>query len=144
MPKKLYRSKKDRMISGVCGGLAEYLNIDPTLVRIGFIALAFLTFFTLLIGYFLCVILIPEADGDNDSSSTNETSKEYTEEKTNVEKGASDQRNRQVLGICLIGIGAFVFLRRFIWWFDGSMFWSIAIIGVGLAFVFMSSNKKNL
>lgn len=32
-PKRLYRSKKDRMIAGVCGGLAEYFNIDPVIVR---------------------------------------------------------------------------------------------------------------
>ncbi|HSW70450.1 MAG TPA: PspC domain-containing protein [Gammaproteobacteria bacterium] len=34
MQKKLYRSKSDRMIAGVCGGLAEYFNIDPVIVRI--------------------------------------------------------------------------------------------------------------
>jgi phage shock protein C len=34
MTKKLYRSKTDRKIAGVCGGLAEYFDIDPTIVRI--------------------------------------------------------------------------------------------------------------
>lgn len=33
-PKRFYRSSKDKKIAGVCGGLAEYFNIDPTLVRI--------------------------------------------------------------------------------------------------------------
>ena len=37
-PKKLYRSKKDRMIAGVCGGLAEYFHVDSTLVRLLFVA----------------------------------------------------------------------------------------------------------
>lgn len=32
--KKLYRSRKNRMLCGVCGGIGEYLNIDPTLVRL--------------------------------------------------------------------------------------------------------------
>lgn len=32
--KRLYRSKSDRMIAGVCGGIAQYFNIDPTLVRL--------------------------------------------------------------------------------------------------------------
>jgi phage shock protein C len=64
MTKKLYRSRKDRMISGVCGGIAEYLNIDSTLVRIVFAILAIGTFFTLLVAYFICVIVIPEKDGD--------------------------------------------------------------------------------
>lgn len=38
--KKLYRSFKNRMLGGVSAGLGEYLNIDPTLVRLGFVALA--------------------------------------------------------------------------------------------------------
>jgi phage shock protein C len=33
-PKKLYRSRKDRMIGGVCGGLAQYFTIDPTVIRL--------------------------------------------------------------------------------------------------------------
>ena len=33
-PKKLYRSRKERMIGGVCGGLAQYFNADPTIIRI--------------------------------------------------------------------------------------------------------------
>lgn len=35
--KKLYRSEKDKMIAGVCAGLAEYLNMDPTLIRVIFL-----------------------------------------------------------------------------------------------------------
>lgn len=38
--KRLYRSRSDRMIGGVCGGLGDYLNIDPTLVRLAFAILA--------------------------------------------------------------------------------------------------------
>jgi len=34
MPKKLYRSRSNRVLFGVCGGLAEYFNIDPTIVRV--------------------------------------------------------------------------------------------------------------
>ena len=38
-PKRLYRSKNEKMIAGVCGGLASYFNVDPTLVRLIFILL---------------------------------------------------------------------------------------------------------
>jgi phage shock protein C len=37
-PRRLYRSNRDKMIGGVCGGLGEHFNIDPTLVRLAFIA----------------------------------------------------------------------------------------------------------
>ncbi len=38
-PRRLYRSRSERMVSGVCGGLAEYFNVDPTLVRLAFVLL---------------------------------------------------------------------------------------------------------
>ena len=38
--KKLFRSRENRMICGVCGGVAEYFNIDPTLVRLGWVLVA--------------------------------------------------------------------------------------------------------
>ena len=40
--RKLYRSNTNRMLAGVCGGLAEYFNLDPTLVRVLFVLLAVL------------------------------------------------------------------------------------------------------
>ena len=57
--KKLYRSKKNRVIAGVCGGIAEYFNIDPTLVRLLWI------FFVIIWGsgilaYIIAWIVIPE------------------------------------------------------------------------------------
>lgn len=39
--KRLYRSRTERMIAGVCGGLADYFDIDPTLVRLAFVLLVF-------------------------------------------------------------------------------------------------------
>lgn len=37
MNQRLYKSNEDKMIDGVCGGIAEYFNIDPTLVRLGWV-----------------------------------------------------------------------------------------------------------
>jgi phage shock protein C len=39
-PRKLYRSQSQRMLAGVCGGLAEYFNVDATLIRVLFLVLA--------------------------------------------------------------------------------------------------------
>ena len=36
-PKRLYRSRKDRIVCGVCGGVANYFNVDPTLIRLAFV-----------------------------------------------------------------------------------------------------------
>ena len=59
MQKKLYRSVKDRKLAGVCGGIAEYLNMDPTVVRILW-AIISLFAFVGVIAYIVCAFLIPE------------------------------------------------------------------------------------
>jgi phage shock protein C len=56
--RKLYRSRTDRKLGGVCGGLAEYFNLDPTLLRVLFIVLAVLGGSGLII-YLAMWILVP-------------------------------------------------------------------------------------
>lgn len=56
---QLYRSKTDRKIAGVCGGLAEYFNIDPLLVRIAFFVFALCATAGLWV-YLLLWLLVPE------------------------------------------------------------------------------------
>lgn len=58
--KKLYLSK-DKKIAGVCGGVGEYFDIDPTLIRLGLIVLTVLTgILPGIIGYIIAVIIIPK------------------------------------------------------------------------------------
>lgn len=57
--KRLYRSRKDRMIAGVCGGLASYIGIDPTLVRLLFVLGLFAVGGTFL-AYIIMMVVIPE------------------------------------------------------------------------------------
>lgn len=59
--KKLYRSMKNRKIAGVCGGLAEYFNMDPTIVRVIYVILIFTTLIApALFAYIVGAIIIPE------------------------------------------------------------------------------------
>jgi phage shock protein C len=60
-PKRLYRSSDQRMLIGVCGGLAEYFDIDPTIVRILFILLIFAGFSGPLL-YIALAIIMPSED----------------------------------------------------------------------------------
>lgn len=57
--KRLYRSRENRMIGGVCSGLGEYFTIDPTLVRLLFILFA-LTGGSGLLAYLIMLLVIPE------------------------------------------------------------------------------------
>lgn len=57
---RLYRSRTERMVGGVLGGVATYLGVDPTWVRIGFVLLGLLTGFPALVVYIVAMIVIPE------------------------------------------------------------------------------------
>jgi phage shock protein C len=59
--KRLYRSRDQRMLAGVCGGIADYLGMDPTIVRLVTVLLGIVSFGTALIGYIIAAIIIPEA-----------------------------------------------------------------------------------
>lgn len=63
MKKKIYRSRNDKKLAGVCAGFAEYFGIDPTIVRLLFV------FFVLwagtgLLAYIICALVIPEEPED--------------------------------------------------------------------------------
>ena len=58
--KKLYKSNQNKMIDGVCGGIAEYFGIDPTLVRLAVVVLSLMGF-SGVIAYILAAIIIPRA-----------------------------------------------------------------------------------
>ena len=64
MNKKLYRSKCDRKLLGICGGIAEYFQIDPTIVRLIW-ALATVFGFAGLLAYIVCALVIPEKGDGN-------------------------------------------------------------------------------
>lgn len=59
MKKRLYRSKNDRKLAGVCGGVAEYFGIDPTIVRVIWALLAFF-YGTSLLLYLIMAFVVPE------------------------------------------------------------------------------------
>ncbi len=60
--KRLYRSLKNRMITGVCGGIGEYINIDPTIVRLIWVIGSFISFGAGLIIYIIAAFIIPEEE----------------------------------------------------------------------------------
>jgi len=58
--KKLYRSQKEKMVGGVCGGLGEFLGVDPTLVRLAFVLLTIFGGSGILI-YIIMWLIVPPA-----------------------------------------------------------------------------------
>ena len=65
--KRLYRSTKYRMIGGVCGGIAEYFDIDPTIIRLLYVLLSLFTAcFPGVILYLICLFVMPNDPGFTD------------------------------------------------------------------------------
>ncbi|MDD6308991.1 MAG: PspC domain-containing protein [Clostridia bacterium] len=58
MDKRLYKSNENKMINGVCGGIAEYFNMDPTLIRLGWVLFCALGG-SGIIAYIIAAIIIP-------------------------------------------------------------------------------------
>jgi phage shock protein C len=58
---RLTRSRDDRMLAGVCGGIADYLGVDATIVRLVAVLLGIFSAGTALIGYLIAAIIIPDA-----------------------------------------------------------------------------------
>lgn len=82
--KRLYRSRREKKIGGVCGGVAEYFEVDPTLVRLAAIIFIFATGGGGLIAYFIAWAIIPDRPSDftgrPERKRSENSSKNYYEE----------------------------------------------------------------
>lgn len=59
MDKKLYLSRNNKVLAGVCGGIGEYFNVDPTLIRIIFVLMLFVSRFLFVLLYIILWAVIP-------------------------------------------------------------------------------------
>ena len=120
---RLTRSETDKMIAGVCGGLAEYLSLDPVWVRLLFVLLLFASG----IGgpiYLVLWVIMPREAVVGESGST-------------VLQDNFDDLSQTVsskVGTILILFGIYFLLSQLGWfhWVNGVVFWSIALIGGGI------------
>lgn len=64
MEKKLYRSRKNRLLAGICGGLGDYFGVDPTVVRLIMVVAAIFSFGAGLLFYLIAWLIVPEAPAE--------------------------------------------------------------------------------
>ncbi|NLL05705.1 MAG: PspC domain-containing protein [Clostridiaceae bacterium] len=154
MGNKMKRSKHDKVVAGVCGGIAEYLNIDSTIIRLGFV---FATFFGGIgpIAYIIAIFVMPENAGyipkgfydDDKNMNAEDNMDEYDVDKdfTNVmgDDMTSIEHNpgksSTFVGISLILLGVIILIKRFIPDFKDIM--PIFLVIIGLLIVFRSRRK---
>lgn len=68
--KRLYRSKKEQMLGGICGGLAEYIDVDPSIIRLVFVVLIVLSGGLFLLVYIAAWVIVPVSPEESMSQTT--------------------------------------------------------------------------
>lgn len=91
--KGLYRSRKNRLLGGVCGGVAEYFNVDPVLVRIIAIVIGLITGPVILVAYVVAWIIVPERPTEKppDKGNRSVIDTDYEVDSENPDEGAQHQ-----------------------------------------------------
>ena len=142
MTKQLFRSRKNKLIGGVCGGLAEYFDIDPVIVRVIFI-ITTIGWGLGFVAYIILWIIVPISEVIPVNFSNVEpapAAEEFIMEK----KEKSSEARKQIAALVLIAIGGIWLLDNLIPFCDMWQFWPILLIGLGLLILLrtpLTSNK---
>lgn len=136
--KKIYRSRTDKVISGVCGGIGKYFGIDPTIVRIIW-AIFIFAMGTGVLAYILAMIIIPvePVDGEPVETKADGTVDLYRSEKASV--NINSRTVLLVFGSVILAIGILFLIVTLFgsvgWVFSigSKIFWPLVIIGAGVA-----------
>ncbi len=145
--KRIYRIRKGKVLAGVCGGLSEYLNIDPSLVRIIAVLAGFAMFPWVVMTYIAAAIVIPEKkEGFDGFTAEAEEDEQYTGETNNYEnKPFIDQKKSQLIfGGSIIAIGALLLLKNisnFFTWINFGTIFAIGMVAAGIYILFIKRNN---
>ncbi len=158
MQKRIYRSRNDRIIAGICSGIAKYFEIDPAIVRIIFLLLFFFKGIGI-IAYFIMWIVIPAEPYESkvynmgtggkpyeENSDVDVEEAEIIEEKTNENSDTKHapenpkKDNRYTIGIILIILGGIFLLEQIFPQISMEIFFPIILIGVGAYLLLNAQN----
>lgn len=137
-PKRLTRSISNKVIAGVCGGLGEYFNIDPTILRILFVALVVWGGSGVLL-YIVLWLVIPEAGKESlpAEQRIEQAGKEMGAKAQDMAKSLQTNRlsGAVIVGAILIVIGVSSVIQAYVPWriFRWEVFWPILLIVFGLS-----------
>jgi phage shock protein PspC (stress-responsive transcriptional regulator) len=149
MEKRLYRSRNKKVVAGIAGGLGDYLDVDPVIIRIIIVLITIFHGVGLLI-YIIMWIVIPEEQYDTSKKSAEPLYAEDTGQKTesNFAEGTNtssqpekSSNGRIIFGVILIFIGLIFLFERFIPFFDFEFIFAIGLVALGLALIFNFFNK---
>lgn len=152
MNRRLYRSRTEEVVSGVAGGVAEYLDMDPSIVRVVWALLAIITggvFFILYIVMWIVVPLAPEgsdprlAEGDAGAEGVAGAPSPSGW----MASPAHRARRRSgggswVFGLILIGLGIYFLAREYLPAFDFDRLWPLGLVLLGLLLLLVAIRRR--
>src|SRR3970282_1587383 len=170
MDDRLYRSRDERMVAGVAGGLAERLDLDPSLVRIIWAVLVLPTGFLALLVYVVMAIVVPEeppaeAPLAEAPAAAGESAREAPtaparpdarvqrraarqrrgwREARRAARGADGGKGAVILGGILVVVGALFLVRQLLPDVDFDLLWPVALIVLGVALVLGSGRPAGI
>ena len=134
MSRRLERSRTNRVIAGVCGGLGEYLDIDATFVRVAMVVLTLVGGAGILIYIVLLVLMPLPGESPMFGPSSSAAPGDATATTPVVTDPESAERRRYAVGILLVGVGAIFFLGNLgiFRGLDWKYIWPLVIIALGV------------
>jgi phage shock protein C len=142
--KRLGRSRENRILGGVCAGLAEYMGLHPNLVRMFFVLLALGDGIGFLL-YFILWIVIPEGEPGAAGRARAQNAAHGVRNRTralgrDIRQGPVHSGLANWIGIGLVLYGGFVLLRTmgvpWLWWLDSDVLWPLLLVIGGLVVLF--------
>lgn len=153
MNRRLYRSRTESVLGGVAGGMAEYLDADPSIVRIVWAILGIVTGGIFVVLYIVMWIVVPEAPASaapaSAAPSTGDTpgGAAGTEADASVMSQQAAPRRRSsgggslVFGLILVGVGAWFLIREYVPQIDTDLLWPIGLVVLGIVLVIASLRR---
>lgn len=142
--KRLYRSRTDRMLGGIAGGMAEYFGMDSTLMRLIFVLLVLLPGIGV-IAYLIAWIIIPEAPGTAEGHHQKRVAHDAPplhDDDRPATTRSTTETGRQWLGLVLVAVGAFFLLEPFIDLGRFVKLWPLLLVFIGLIVIFGRSGRR--
>jgi len=143
MTKRLYRSETDKILGGVCGGIGEYFDIDPVLVRIIVVLLGLGTGGVAIVAYIVSWIIIPLRETYGNQAQATATGQTAAAQPVNsVPSAPRPAWHSYWPGLVLIAIGVFMLMHEYWYWFDIDEIWPAIFVVIGLFLIFRGKRNK--
>lgn len=142
MNKKLYRSRKNKVLGGVCGGIGEYFEVDPVLIRVLFVFLTFFNGSGILLYLLLLIILPQEPIIFPEETYSNVKEEDIKSEYIPAEQPIQKRNTRKIFGIILLILGVVFLINNIIPSLDFDIIFPLILIGIGI-YLIMESLKSH-